>query len=164
MSNNNHIISLLIEGNITNINITTKHKIKKIITDVFSGNNKKLKLSGIKFLNKRNINKTTSKILELSILNNDDSSIDISRFWGMLSKIKRTVNEKTDIQTKLPSLSSTNLIEEELYNKNAEVIQKLMKSSSIKRKSSIRRKTSIKRKPSNKKTKLSVKNNKLLRK
>ena len=108
MSNNNHIISLLIEGNITNINITTKHKIKKIITDVFSGNNKKLKLSGIKFLNKRNINKTTSKILELSILNNDDSSIDISRFWGMLSKIKRTVNEKTDIQIKLPSLSSTN--------------------------------------------------------
>lgn len=146
MSNRtNHKVYLLIEGNIRNIN-----NIEKIIKTILGDkDNKKLnlQLSGINILNRKTPTGRLTKFLEVTLLDNNSPSIDISRFWGILGKINRTIREKTNIQTKLPSLLSYNPIEEELYNKNVEVIDKfILKKLSPKRKSPTKRKSSPKKK------------------
>tara|TARA_B100000401_G_C52791826_1_gene713815 strand:+ start:1482 stop:1967 length:486 start_codon:yes stop_codon:yes gene_type:complete len=155
----NHKVYLLIEGNIRNIN-----NIDKIIKTILGDkDNKKLnlQLSRINVLNIKTPTGRLTNFLEVTLLDNIGPAINISRFWGILSKINRTIREKTNIQTKLPSLLSYNPIEEEFYNKNVEVIDKfiLRKSSpeknlSSKIKSPTKKKISPKRKLSVKKKKL----------
>ena len=135
-------INLIIEGNTKKINSTDKNKLKNIIDQV-SKNNEilKLNISEIKTLKIDNMS-----ILELSVSLSNNSSINISLFWALLAKIKRVVDENINIQLKLPSLVTTNPIEEELYNKNADVVIELMENPKVKRKSPVKRKSKVQRK------------------
>lgn len=137
-------INLIIEGNTKKINSTDKNKIKNIINQV-SKNNEilKLNISEIKTLK---IGEMT--ILELSVSHSNNSSINISLFWALLAKIKRVVNENENIniQLKLPSLVTNNPIEEKLYNKNTDVVVKLMEKPKVQRKSPVQRKPKVQRK------------------
>lgn len=135
-------INLIIEGNTKKINSTDKNKLKNIIDQV-SKNNEilKLNISEIKTLKIDNMS-----ILELSVSLSNNSSINISLFWALLAKIKRVVDENINIQLKLPSLVTTNPIEEELYNKNADVVIELMEKPKVKRKSPVKRKSKVQRK------------------
>ena len=135
-------INLIIEGNTKKINSTNKNKLKNIIDQV-SKNNEilKLNISEIKTLKIDNMS-----ILELSVSLSNNSSINISLFWALLAKIKRVVNDNINIQLKLPSLVTTNPIEEELYNQNADVVIELMEKPKVKRKSPVKRKPKVQRK------------------
>ena len=139
-----HKINLIIEGNTEKINSTDKNKLKNIIDQV-SKNNEilKLNISEIKTLKTGNL-----LILELPVSRTNNSLINISLFWALLAKIKRVVNENENIniQLKLPSLVTTNPIEEELYSKNADVVFELMEKPKVQRKSPVRKKTPVKRK------------------
>ena len=135
-------INLIIEGNTKKINSTDKNKLKNIIVQVSKDNEiLKLNISEIKTLKIDNMS-----ILELSVSLSNNSSINISLFWALLAKIKRVVNDNINIQLKLPSLVTTNPIEEELYNQNADVVVELMEKPKVKRKSPVKRKPKVQRK------------------
>ena len=137
-----HKINLIIEGNTKKINSTDKNKLKNIIEQVSKDNEiLKLNISEIKTLKIDNMS-----ILELSVSLDNNSSINISLFWALLTKIKRVVNDNINIQLKLPSLVTTNPIEEELYNQNADVVIELMEKPKVKRKSPVKRKPKVQRK------------------
>lgn len=137
-----HKINLIIEGNTKKINSTDKNKLKNIIEQVSKDNEiLKLNISEIKTLKIDNMS-----ILELSVSLSNNSSINISLFWALLAKIKRVVNDNINIQLKLPSLVTTNPIEEELYNQNADVVIELMEKPKVKRKSPVKRKPKVQRK------------------
>lgn len=136
-------INLIIEGN-TKINSTDKNKIKNIINKV-SKNNEilKLNISEIKTFKTGNM-----LILELPVSRTNNSLINISLFWALIAKIKRVVNKNINIQLKLPSLVTNNPIEEKLYNKNTDVVVKLMEKPKVQRKSPVQRKPKVQRKSS----------------